>query len=55
VPGTGLKIVDRSYLTECDTIIILAHNFAEFIAKSLRSDGFKGRIIAMLPSSQEFN
>jgi hypothetical protein len=55
VPGTGLKIVDRSYLHECDTIVILAHNFAEFIAKSLRNDGFEGRIIAMLPSSQEFN
>ena len=55
VPGTGLQIVDRSHLSACDTIIILAHNFASYIAESLRNDGFNGRIVAMLPSYQEFS
>ena len=54
VPGTGFPVVDRTYLSQCDTIIILAHNFANHIAQSLCDDGFRGRIIAMLPSYHEF-
>ena len=54
VPGTGFPVVDRSYLSQCDTIVILAHNFANHIAQSLCDDGFRGRIIAMLPSYREF-
>jgi hypothetical protein len=50
-PGTGLKIVDRSIIKEdkIDCILILAHNFKDYIAKSLRKDGFKGQILVMLP------
>ena len=51
VPGTGMKVVSRSYLLEDepDNLIILAHNFSSFIIKSLRNEGYKGRIIVMLP------
>jgi len=55
VPGTGFPVVDRSHLSQCNTIIILAHNFADHIAKSLRQDGFNGRIVAMLPWYREFD
>lgn len=55
VPGTGFPVVDRSHLPQCNTIVILAHNFADHIAKLLRKDGFKGRIVAMLPSYREFD
>ena len=55
MPGTGFLVVDRSCLPQCNTIIILAHNFDNYIAESLRKDGFKGRIVAMLPSYREFD
>jgi len=50
-PGTGLKILDRSIIKKdnIDYILILAHNFKDYIAKSLREDGFKGKILVMLP------
>tara|TARA_Y100000004_G_scaffold196956_1_gene268956 strand:- start:2361 stop:3578 length:1218 start_codon:yes stop_codon:yes gene_type:complete len=51
VPGVGLKIVDREFFLkdEPDNVVILAHNFAGYIRTKLRHDGYKGRIITMLP------
>jgi hypothetical protein len=48
VPGTGFQVVDRSALKDYDTVIILAHNFADHIEASLRKE-FNGRIMALLP------
>ena len=48
VPGTGFQVVDRSALKNYDTVIILAHNFADYIEASLRKD-FGGRIMTLLP------
>ena len=55
VPGVGFEIVDRRRLQSdpVDNIIILAHNFAHHIAKSLRKD-FAGNIYTCLPSIAEF-
>ena len=51
IPGTGMKVMSRSYLLEDepDNLVILAHNFADYIIHSLRQDGYRGRIIVMLP------
>ena len=48
VPGTGFQVVDRSALKNYDTVIILAHNFADHIEASLRKE-FDGRIMTLLP------
>ena len=50
VPGTGLEIVNRDYLYEDqpDYLIILPHNFKDYIIESLRPH-YKGHIITMLP------
>jgi 2-polyprenyl-3-methyl-5-hydroxy-6-metoxy-1,4-benzoquinol methylase len=50
VPGTGLKIVGRDILKtiEVDYLIILAHNFKDFIINSLK-DQYKGKFIIMFP------
>jgi hypothetical protein len=48
VPGTGFQVVDRSALKNYDTVIILAHNFADHIEASLRKE-FNGRIMTLLP------
>lgn len=51
VPGTGIEIVPRELLqtNPVDYIIILAHNFSEYIIKSLKQDGYKGKFIIFLP------
>jgi hypothetical protein len=51
VPGTGMQIKSRDFMLEDnpDNVIILAHNFAGFITTKLRHDGYKGRIITMMP------
>lgn len=53
VPGTGFEILNRKRLYEeqPDNLIILAHNFKDYIIKSLRPH-YKGKIITMLPSVQ---
>jgi hypothetical protein len=48
VPGTGFQVVDRGALKDYDTVIILAHNFADHIEASLRKE-FDGRIMTLLP------
>lgn len=51
VPGIGVEIVSREKLqtNPVDYIIILAHNFSEYIIKSLKQDGYQGRFIIFLP------
>ncbi len=51
VPGTGMKIHSRQFMLddEPDNVVILAHNFAGFITTKLRQDGYKGKIITMMP------
>ena len=51
IPGTGIKILSREILktNPVDYIIILAHNFSEYIIKSLRQDGYQGKFIIFLP------
>lgn len=56
VPGTGFKIESRNILIDCEVqnIIILAHNFKEFIHNSLvKESNFRGRIFVMLPEIME--
>mgnify|MGYP005991577817 FL=1 len=51
VPGTGMKIHSRQFMLEDqpDNVVILAHNFAGYITTKLRHDGYKGKIITMMP------
>jgi hypothetical protein len=51
VPGIGVEIVSRNRLKvdPVDYIIILAHNFSEYIIKSLKQDGYRGKFIIFLP------
>jgi hypothetical protein len=51
VPGTGIEIVSREKLktNPVNYIIILAHNFSEYIIKSLKQDGYNGKFIILLP------
>ena len=51
VPGTGMKIHSRMFMLEDepDNVVILAHNFAGYITTKLRHDGYKGKIITMMP------
>ena len=53
VPGTGFEVVTRDilYKEQPENLIILAHNFKDYIIKSLRPH-YKGKIITMLPSVQ---
>jgi hypothetical protein len=55
VPGTGIEIVSREKLKTkpVDYIIILAHNFSEYIIKLLKQDGYKGKFIILLPTIKE--
>lgn len=50
VPGTGIAVVSRDILKENqpDYILILAHNFKDYIINSLK-DQYKGKFIIMFP------
>jgi hypothetical protein len=50
VPGTGIEVVSRDLLhnTKIDYILILAHNFKDYIIESLRSQ-YHGKYILMFP------
>ena len=50
VPGTRLEVVSRQRLHDepPGTIVILAHNFSDHIAESLRAT-YRGRIVRMIP------
>ena len=51
MPGTGLEIIsrDNANLDDIDYIIILAHNFADYIIESFK-DTYKGKFIIFLPT-----
>ena len=56
VPGTGFEIVNRETLEkdQVKNIIILAHNFKEYIKDSLiNKSKFSGRLFVMLPHIEE--
>lgn len=55
IPGTGIKIVSRNVLKEKqpDYILILAHNFSEYIIKSLYHE-YKWKFIILLPKIKIF-
>ena len=50
MPGTGIQVVSRETLINNppDYVIILAHNFADYITESLRPI-YKGKFIKMFP------
>jgi hypothetical protein len=50
VPGTGIEVVGRDVLKAYnpDYILILAHNFKDYIIESLK-DQYKGKFIIMFP------
>jgi hypothetical protein len=50
VPGTGLRIISRAEFkkTKIDYLIILAHNFKDYIIESLK-DEYSGKFIIMFP------
>jgi len=50
IPGTGIEIVSRDFLkdNQPDYILILTHNFADYIIDSLK-DIYKGKFIVFLP------
>jgi hypothetical protein len=51
MPGTGLKIYEREKIKEKqpDYILILAHNFKDYIINSLRESGYQNKFIVCLP------
>ena len=50
MPGTGIFITDRSFIkkTKIDYILILAHNFSDYIIESLKKE-YDGKFIVMFP------
>lgn len=50
IPGTRLEVVprERLFADQPDCLVVLAHNFKDYIATSLRPH-YKGRIVAMIP------
>jgi hypothetical protein len=50
IPGTGIKVISRDVLKEeqPDYLIILAHNFKDYIINSLKGQ-FSGKFIVMFP------
>lgn len=50
IPGTGIKVVSREYMKNnpTDYLIILAHNFSDYIIKSLPA--YKGKFIILMPT-----
>lgn len=55
VPGTGIKIVPREVLfqNKIDYILILAHNFKDYIIDSLK-DKYDGEFIVMFPDIKKY-
>lgn len=51
IPGTGIQVVSRNILLEetPDYILILPHNFLDFILKSLHLE-YKGKFITLIPN-----
>ena len=55
IPGTGIKVVSRKILKEKqpDYILLLAHNFSEYIVESLKND-YSGKYILLIPDIKIF-
>lgn len=55
MPGTGIEVVSREYLKSnpVDYMLILAHNFKDYIVKSL-ADQYSGKFIVMYPEITVF-
>ena len=53
IPGTGIQVVSREMLKEKqpDYILILAHNFKDYIIESLKEE-YKGKFIILIPNIQ---
>ena len=51
MPGTGIKICSRAEIEfeKIDFILILSHNFSDYIIRSLRDEGYEGQFIVCLP------
>lgn len=51
IPGTGIEVVSREKLktNPVDYILILAHNFSDYIIKLLKYNGYKGKFIIFIP------
>ena len=54
IPGTGIQVVNRDILktNQPDIILILAHNFKDWIINSLRKEGYTGEFLVMFPEIQ---
>jgi hypothetical protein len=54
IPGTGIEVLPRTILKtdKPDYILILAHNFSEYIIQSLKDYGYTGKFILLLPEPQ---
>ena len=54
IPGTGIQVVSRDILKENqpDYILILAHNFKDYIIESLNTE-YKGKFIILIPEIKE--
>jgi hypothetical protein len=50
IPGTGIQVVDRNILKQSppDYILILAHNFADYIIQTLNLE-YSGKFIILVP------
>jgi hypothetical protein len=50
MPGTGIKIVNREFVKskKIDYIVVLAHNFADYIIDSFKNE-YDGKFITFLP------
>lgn len=55
VPGTGIKIVPREvvYESKIDYVLILAHNFKDYIIESLKGK-YDGKFIVMFPDIKKY-
>lgn len=53
IPGTGIEIVNRNILKskQPDYILILAHNFKDYIIESLKNE-YNGKFIILIPTPQ---
>jgi novobiocin biosynthesis protein NovU/D-mycarose 3-C-methyltransferase len=55
VPGTGIQVMPREYLqqSKIDYILILAHNFKDYIIDSLKGQ-YDGNFIVMFPEIKKY-
>ena len=51
IPGTGIQVKSRSEVDfeKIDFVLILSHNFSDYIIRSLKDEGYEGQFIVCLP------